>query len=124
MPFDLKTSSAAVREQVERALATDAKASLHRHVYQTVLLAIAGLPNRKASIAYILGVTAGSEFAVHDEVPEGSPFALRSPESDDYAQGIKDALLITAEYSRAASATVGEVISLLFGGHSSVKGAK
>lgn len=61
--------------------------------YMTARIAVAILPGREASIAYVLGIRAGWRFAESLALP-GAPFAADTREAQDYAQGVKDAMIV------------------------------
>lgn len=113
MKFNITEATNKIRGQLDAALEPDSLGSPHKSAFQAVLCAVAGLPNREASIAYVLGVVAGVELDAHDKLPLDF-FRSRTREAEDYATGIKDALLISAEYRRVRPSTV-DVISTIFG---------
>jgi hypothetical protein len=120
MKFDLTATTNQIREQLKAALNRDVNGCVHRNAYQTALAATTGIPGRQVTIAYVLGITAGVEFDVHDTVPSGSIFNPGTREADDYASGIKDALLIAAEYQRVMPSAP-DALSVFFESHRAQK---
>lgn len=82
--------------------------------YETVRVALAYIPNRTATLPYVLGVSAGVALVVHNSIPT-QPFSDESAEAVEYSDGIQDAVCI----QRAAGTldpNYSEIFNSIFGG--------